>query len=225
MPGTPPFGPAALSRVLVQTLPARRPLELLVLAVVALAIALALAAQPARAQAPATCPSAARPLGAVASAAVEAAIGCLVNAERTARGLVAVRPSSALDLAAQRHAVDMIGRRYFAHVSPTGGTLDMRANRAGYLTAPCWALGEDLGWAKPESSNAEAVVAAWMASPTHRAVILDPEFREIGLGIVPRAPTPDGAGATFVLELGAMTPCAEPRTALRAKPRVRVRAG
>ena len=56
-------------------------------------------------------------------------------------------------------------------------------------------------------------------------MILDPEFREIGLGIVPRAPTPDGAGTTFVLELGAMTPCAEPRTALRAKPRVRVRAG
>jgi uncharacterized protein YkwD len=224
MSGMPPLGPAALSRVLVQTLPARRAIEFLVLFVVA-ALALVVAAQPARAQAPAACPSAAQPLGAVSSPVVEVAIGCLVNAERTARGLMAVRPSTALELAAQRHAVDMIARRYFAHVSPTGGTLDARAGRAGYLTAPCWALGEDLGWAKPEFASAEAVVEAWMTSPAHRAVILDPEFREIGLGIVRSAPTPDGAGATFVLELGAMTPCAEPRAGLRAKPRAGVRVG
>src|SRR4051812_27580819 len=139
MPGIPPVAPAALPRVLVRTLPIR---GLLVLAVV-VAAAVALAAPPARAQAPADCPSAAQTLGAVAPAAIEGAIRCLVNAERAAHDLAPVRPAAALDVAAQRHAVDMIARGYFAHVSPTGGTLDIRAGRAGYLTAPCWALGED----------------------------------------------------------------------------------
>jgi uncharacterized protein YkwD len=226
MPGTPPLGPAALSRVPVRTLRARRVVSLLLLAV-AVAAGSALAAQAARAQAPAACPSAAEPLGAAAPAAVEAAVLCLVNVERAAARLAPVQRAGGLEASAQRHAADMVARRYFAHVSPSGGTVDKRARRAGYVTAPCWALGEDLGWAPPAVASAQAVVAAWMESPTHRAVILDAEFREIGIGLVTRPPTGDGAGATFVLELGAMAPCAAAGTggAARATPRARVRVG
>jgi uncharacterized protein YkwD len=156
---------------------------------------------------------------------VEAAILCLVNAERATAGLVPVERAGALEVSAQRHAADMVARRYFAHVSPAGGTVDKRARRAGYLTAPCWALGENLGWAPPAVASADALVAAWMASPKHRAVILDPEFRDIGIGVTTRAPTGDGPGATFVLELGAMTACgpAGAGGTVRAKPRARIR--
>ena len=62
-----------------------------------------------------------------------------------------------------------------------------------------------------------------MDSPSHRAVILDPAFRDIGIGLVARAPVGDGAGATFVLEMGAMTSCtlsAAPRSTPRARVRV-----
>src|SRR4051812_36059179 len=201
MPGTPPLGPAALPRVLVL---------ILVLA------AAALAAAPARAQV-AACPAVAQPLGAVSAAAVEAAILCRVHAERGERGLAPLRPEPALELSARRHAVDMVARRYFAHVSPSGGNVEKRARRAGYLTAPCYALGEDLARALPDAASADAVVAAWMASPSHRAVILDGEFREAGIGLVGRAPVGDGSGATFVLEAGAMVPCETPRASIRAR--------
>jgi uncharacterized protein YkwD len=223
MPGTPPLGPATLSRVLVRTLSARRVVLLTVLAV-AVAAATAFAVPAARAQAPA-CPAAAQPLGAAPPAAVDAAVLCLVNAERAAARLVPLQRAGALAAAAQRHAADMVARRYFAHVSPSGGTVDKRARRAAYLTAPCWALGEDLGWAPPQVATAEAVVRAWMESPKHRAVILDPEFRDIGIGIVTRAPTGDGSGATFVLELGAMVPCRASGAGgtVRATPRARIR--
>jgi uncharacterized protein YkwD len=205
MPGTPPLGPAALPRALI--------LLLLVL----VAVAATLAVGPARAAA-AACPGAAQPLGAASAAATEGAVLCLVNDERAARGLAAVRRDGALEAVAQRHAADMVARGYFAHVSPSGGTVDKRARRAGYLTAPCWALGEDLARAPAAVASGEAVVAAWMASPGHRSVILDSDFSEGGIGLVPRAPGGDGDGATFVLELGAMVPCAG------AAPRARVRA-
>ena len=220
MPGTPPLGPAALPRVHVRTPPARRSLPRFLLAA-AVAVAAALAALPAGARA-ASCPAATTTVSATPPAAVEAGIACLVNAERAARGLAAVGHDDALAVSAQRHAADMTGRGYFAHVSPTGGTVDKRARRAGYLTAPCWVLGEDLGWAPPEAATAQAVVDAWMDSPSHRAVILDPAFRDIGIGLVARAPVGDGAGATFVLEMGAMTSCTR-SAAPRATPRARVR--
>jgi uncharacterized protein YkwD len=214
MPGTPPLGPAAHPRVLVLTHPACRAILLLVLAV-AFAAATALAASPARAQA----------LGAVAAAAVEAALLCLVNGERAARGLPPVGRTAALELSAQRHAADMVSRRYFAHVSPSGGTLDKRAGRAGYITAPCWALGENLARAPLDAASADAVVEAWMASPKHRSVILDGDFRDGGIGVVTRPPTGDGSGATFVLEVGAMVPCtgATAGGSIRAAPRAPVR--
>jgi uncharacterized protein YkwD len=224
MSGTPPRARSALARP-TSDAPARRLLAHLVPAA-ALTAALAVAVPPARAQAPAACPAAAQPLGAAPAAAVEAAVGCLVNAERAARRLAPVERSGALERAAQRHAADMVARGYFAHVSPTGGTVDKRARRAGYLTRRCWALGENLGWAPPEVASAGDLVEAWMGSSSHRAVILDPAFRDIGIGLLDRAPVGDGRGATFVLELGAMRPCegedggdAAPRAASRARVR------
>jgi uncharacterized protein YkwD len=215
MPGTPPLGPAALPRVFVSTRSARRAVLILLLAVAA-----ALGATPPHARA-AACAAAAQPLGAVSGAAVEGAILCRLNAERAERGLGPLGRAGALELSAQRHAADMVSRRYFAHVSPSGGNVEKRARRAGYLTAPCWALGENLGWSPPDAASADAVVAAWMASPKHRSVILDGDFREAGIGIVSRAPNGDGPGATFVLEAGAMLPCAP--AAARGTVRARAR--
>src|SRR4051794_9320832 len=128
MPGTPPLRPAAPPHVRVRTPPAprRAPAPVLALVVIPVLPAPAHAAAP-----PPACAGAAVPLGAAAPAAVEAAIACLVGAQRAAHGLPAVRPAAPLALAARRHAADMVARGYFAHVSPTGGTVDRRARRAG----------------------------------------------------------------------------------------------
>jgi uncharacterized protein YkwD len=155
---------------------------------------------------------------------VREAVGCAVNAIRSEQRLATLLPSATLALAAQRHGTDMVTRRYFAHVSPSGGTIEKRARRAGYMRGPCWVVGEDLGWAVPASASAQAVVDAWMDSPSHRAIILDPEFRHMGLAVIAGAPAGDGAGATFVLDAGA-NECGLPAGAARARPRAQVRAG
>jgi uncharacterized protein YkwD len=206
MPGMVPTRPGAASHGLARSRCARR-----LLLATAIALAVAVAAGPA---------PAGDPFGVAAPAAVEAAVRCLVNGERAAHDLAPARPSPTLALAARRHGTDMVARRYFAHVSPSGGTVERRARRAGYITQPCWAVGEDLGTALPETSTARAVVAAWMASPAHRAVILEPAFREIGVAVLGRPPEGDAPGTTFVLEMGVNRPC---RRAAAARARVRAR--
>ena len=76
MSGTPPLGPAALTRVILTTPPARRLRTLLTLAV-AVAAVLALAASPARAQVPVPCPNADQLLGTVGIAAVGTLFGAM----------------------------------------------------------------------------------------------------------------------------------------------------
>jgi len=218
MPGTPPLGPAPHSRAHLKALAPRTAPLLCALALIV--AALAAMTGPARAQAPAACPSATAIVGAAAPATVEEAVSCLVGRIRVEHGLPSLRRDAALEIAAQRHGADMVARRYFAHTSPTNGTLDKRARRAGYLTSPCWILGEDLGWAPPSVASAQAVVDAWMESPSHRAVILDERFREIGLAVVPDAPVAD-AGSTFVLEVGAVQCGPAPRAA-KVRARIRV---
>jgi uncharacterized protein YkwD len=162
-------------------------------------------------------------MDAVGPAVVRDAVGCAVNAIRSDQRLAALVPSPTLALAAQRHGADMLTRRYFAHVSPSGGTVEKRARRAGYMRGPCWVVGENLGMAVPESASAQALVAAWMDSPSHRAIILDPEFRHMGLAVLPGAPAGDGAGATFVLDVGS-NDCAFPVGAARVRAKARARA-
>jgi uncharacterized protein YkwD len=218
MPGTPPLGPAPLRRAPIRALAPRiAPLAALVLAIAALAAA----AGPVRAQAPAGCPAAEVVVGPARPAAVEAAVSCLVGTIRAERGLPGLEPSAALEGIARRHGFDMVSRSYFAHVSPSGGTVDKRARRVGYLAGPCWILGEDLGWAPSEVASARAVVDAWMESPSHRAVILDPRFREMGIAVLGATPVAGAAGATFVLEVGGVGCDTAPRTA-SVRSRIRV---
>jgi uncharacterized protein YkwD len=156
-------------------------------------------AAPAAAHACATARAAAT---AASSAQVGSAVRCLVNARRTAHGLRALRASGDLRRAAKLHAADMVRRRYFAHVSPEGGTVAQRVKRTGYLSgARRWALGENIGWGSGATASAGAIVNAWMNSPGHRAVILDRRFGEVGLGIARGTPS-GGSGATFVLDAG-----------------------
>jgi uncharacterized protein YkwD len=171
---------------------------------VALALCVALTVPPPTASAQeASCPNAGDAAGLLAPAAAEAAVACLVNGVRARAGLRPLVASDRLTVAARRHAGDMVARRFFAHVSPTGERLDQRIRRAGYLrTVRRWVLGEDIAWGDPQATPA-AIVAAWMDSPPHRAVIVRPGFREAGVGVASGVPLADAAaGATVVLDVG-----------------------
>jgi uncharacterized protein YkwD len=100
-----------------------------------------------------------------------------VNAERKTVGAPALTANSRLDLAAQRHAEDMLARHYFAHESPEGKTVRERARAAGYD----WrAIGENIAEGQ---LSVDEVMETWMHSPGHRRNILDRDFRELGVGL------------------------------------------
>jgi uncharacterized protein YkwD len=215
--GTPPFRPAKRTRARRWSIAGAARLLCTVAAVAGTA---GLASQPAQAQTAAACPNVNETVDTVGPAAVREAVGCAVNAIRSQARLAELLSSSALALAAHRHGGDMIARRYFAHVSPTGGTVEKRARRAGYMRGPCWVVGENLGEAVAEASTAQTIADAWLASPSHRAIILDPEFRHMGVAVVPGTSAGEGPGATFVLDLGA-NDCAPAAGAARTRARVR----
>jgi uncharacterized protein YkwD len=98
----------------------------------------------------------------------------------------------------------MVARGYFEHVSLDGSSLTDRVRRAGYLNGKRrYSLGENIGWGEQQLASAAAIVRAWMNSPGHRAVMLEPRFREAGVGVAQGVPSAGGApGATFVLNVG-----------------------
>ena len=97
-----------------------------------------------------------------------------MNAVRASHGLPALRIDYHLVRAARGHSSDMLRRQYFAHGSVAG-----RAVAAG-AHGPLF--GEDLAWAT--GLTAQWVVDHWLASPSHRAVLLRAGFRRVGIGIV-----------------------------------------
>ena len=122
---------------------------------------------------------------------------CLVNRERAKRGARRLRTSAALRASAQAYAADMDQRDFFAHVSPGGAGLLERVRRDGrYLRGVRrFRVGENLAWGSGERATPRETVKAWMASPGHRANLLDRRFRETGIGIALGAPV---AGAAAV---------------------------
>jgi uncharacterized protein YkwD len=136
--------------------------------------------------------------------AVRRATLCLLNAERKARGLVALRLNSQLALAAIRHSRDMVNNKYFAHTSPSGVTFVRRIRKAGYMNGyTSWTIGENLAWGGGTYATPAAIVRAWMQSPEHKANILNGRYRQAGFGIVIGLPVRgSSSGATYSNEFG-----------------------
>ena len=129
---------------------------------------------------------------------------CLLNAQRAAHGLRRLHPNRALRHSARRYARSLVINRFFSHVAPNGQTLRARMSRSGYLRdANGWAYGENLAWGAGIRATPARIVAAWMASPGHRANILSARWRHIGIGIAPGAPVSSvGHAASYVTHFG-----------------------
>ena len=141
--------------------------------------------------------------GAVADEQLERATVCLLNAERAEARLPPLRPVGSLATAAAGHARDMVVRRFFAHTSRDGRDLLLRVKGAGYLKGTAgFTVGENLAWGKGRLSTPRSIVAGWMRSPPHRANVLRPEFRDVGIGVSRGAPV-GGRGGTYVADFGA----------------------
>lgn len=96
-----------------------------------------------------------------------------LNRVRAAHGLAAFRIDPALQRAARAHSNDMLRRGYFSH-----GDFASRIRRFG-ARGPI--LAENLGWASGRG-RVRTIVRMWLQSPPHRANVLRPGFRRIGIG-------------------------------------------
>jgi uncharacterized protein YkwD len=101
----------------------------------------------------------------------------LINEERRKAGLAPVAYNGTLDNAAEKHASHMASVRKMAHDGIGDGDPGARARAEGWRKA--WGENVATGQTSPEQ-----VVREWMNSPTHRRNILDPNFRNMGVGYV-----------------------------------------
>ena len=142
---------------------------------------------------------------------VRASVFCLINRERARNGEAPLRPDTQLRSSAQFHSDDMVAREYFDHEAPDGETLLDRLRSSGYLYSSRigYVVGENIAWGTLSLATPKAIVEAWMASPGHRANILDASFRDTGIGVsssVPQSLGEGQPGAMYTQDFGVVIP-------------------
>ena len=107
----------------------------------------------------------------------------LTNAERVQAGLAPLSVNTSLVQAADVQSGNMARLNTMSHSLPGTATPDLadRAVAVGYQYS---SMGENIAY---NYADADAVVAGWMASPGHRANILNPKYTEIGVSIATSA--------------------------------------
>ncbi len=96
-----------------------------------------------------------------------------MNRVRAEHGLGGLSADTRLDRAAHAHSAEMIGSNVFEHGA--FGSRMLQFNVTGTLA------GENLAWGTGARGTAQGIVAAWLASPEHRANLLRPAFTRVGI--------------------------------------------
>ncbi len=135
-------------------------------------------------------------------AALEAAVVYEMNLVRTARGLRPLHPAPSLRSSARSHSQAMLANGFFGHDSADGTAFSERIRR--YYTNrgfTRWSGGEALLASQGRVVDARAIVAAWLDSPSHRAIVLSPTWRDAGIGVLyaPSAPETFGGAEAIVV--------------------------
>jgi uncharacterized protein YkwD len=121
----------------------------------------------------------------------------LVNQKRAAAGLSPLRVNTTLMAEAQRFSAVQAKLGRLSHRGVDGSTAGQRFSRAGYR----WTFyGENLAAGQETPA---AVVAAWLKSPSHRAVMMHRKAREIGIGHTFKSGDPAMYFDYWVMEVGA----------------------
>lgn len=112
----------------------------------------------------------------------------LLNQDRAANGLPALKVNSKLTALAESYAQDMINRNFFSHYNPEGQSPFDRMSKAGigYSYA-----GENLAI----NTSVTAAETAFMNSSGHRANILNSNYTEVGIGV-----KHDSKGSVYVVQ-------------------------
>lgn len=122
---------------------------------------------------------------------LESAVVRELNRVRTARNLQPLRTTPSLRSAARSHTKSMLDFGFFGHDSIDGTAFSERIKR--FYTSRgwhSWSVGEALLTSRSRTTEARAIVAAWLDSAPHRQIILSPAWRDVGIGALyaPAAP-------------------------------------
>jgi uncharacterized protein YkwD len=170
--------------------------------VLGLALLLAIPAKSTAAMAP--CANAALEPNSADEAVVADATLCLVNRVRAVHHLRLLHPNGHLAGAAERKVALMIADNYFADLGPQGQSPLALILSSGYVRpGRPLAFGQNLAWGSGSLDTPASIVAAWMQSPPHRAIILDPAYSDAGAAVAPSVPpAADGGapGGTYAME-------------------------
>ncbi len=99
----------------------------------------------------------------------------------------------------------MVRLDYFADISPAGQTPMSLITATHYPSAAAaLSVGQNIAWGTGAYASPAAIVAAWMASAPHRAIILDGAYRDAGVAATAAIPhvLGHGPGATYAMEFG-----------------------
>lgn len=116
----------------------------------------------------------------------------LTNQQRVANGLLPLSTNNVLSQAAVAKGNDMFAKGYWAHFAPDGTSPWSFFLSFGYKYRYA---GENLA---RDFSDAPSAVNAWMNSPSHKENILNPNYKEIGVGVV--SGTLSGADTTIIVQ-------------------------
>ena len=134
-----------------------------------------------------------------------AAIKCFINRERQSRGLSNVSKDRRLQRASQQHNNTMMSKACFSHQCAGEGSLDARLRNVGYLTGGLtrWTYGENIAYGGGSYGTPRSIMKSWMKSPGHKANILNPAFREVGVGVSAGIPgKPGSKGGLYTTDFG-----------------------
>ena len=139
---------------------------------------------------PVPAPQQPKPAAALTLDSGESALRDAVNEARRANGLPDLAIEPRLQRAARERSADLTAHGYFAHEWHDGTPF------ATWITRywPCSGAGEILVMRTP-SLNAQQAVQLWLGSPSHRANMLSPDWRSMGVELVGIYGTVDFGGA------------------------------
>src|SRR5438874_290522 len=111
----------------------------------------------------------------------ETRIFSLINRERARSGLAQLAWNDQLADLARGYSRTMAREGFFDHIDSEGNSVVERARRSHISH---WEkIGENLFSCDPTNEYANLALRGWMHSPSHRDNILDPDWRDTGIGI------------------------------------------
>jgi uncharacterized protein YkwD len=151
------------------------------------------------------CPYADSPLGSLGRWGLNRAGRCMINEQRTKRGLRALASNRRLFRAARSHNSDMVWNLgVLTHSSSSGESAVHRIVRFGYTRGySSWSVGEILAYGWGTFMTPRSIIRGWLNSPEHRRLMLKRGWRHFGVAGRHGIPgNPFAWGAVYTVDFG-----------------------